>query len=751
MSSIDETPIRIDSHRAYFNRELSWLAFARRVLAIVEDGGVPLLERVKFAGIMGTLHDEFFMKRMSGLKKQIRKGSRTLSIDGRECHEEFQACREEILRQNSSLTRVVTSEILPALEREGIPLLGYDRLDGEQKDGLREYFRLSVLPILTPLAVDAEHPFPFVSNLGLNLAVVLPDGKGARERFLRIKVPNNRPRWTPLPGGLGFTPLEQVIAANLDLMFPSTPPTEAHLFRATRGAEGDRGQGANIDEQQDFIEPGSIIQFVSNDLKARRFAGVVRLEVDDATPEPLVRWLSKQLRIETDDVYSPPSLLGICDLLKFDAPLRPDLRYPAHEPVVHPRLRALGSGDKTGIFEEITRGDILLHHPYHCFDSSVLRFLESAAVDPAVLAIKLTIYRTSGDSPIVRALAEAARRGKQVAVLVEITARFDEAPNIAWGQYLENEGVHVAYGVERLKTHVKLALVVREEKEEVRRYAHVGSGNYHTGTARIYEDVGILTCDPEVCEDVATIFNELTANTPNAGYRKMLVAPDAMRQRFVELIRREADHAGAGRPAGIDAKMNQLQDTVIIQELYKAGQAGVPITLNVRGLCCLRPGVPGLSERIRVFGVVGRFLEHGRIYRFVNGGEPEYFIGSADWMKRNLDNRVETIVPVLDETMRRELAAILEVYATDNASAWDALPDGSYVRRHPGSGEERRAAQEVFIHMARQRANGATPHPLVREAGRPRRASLRPSRPRGSGLEETSPAVAIRPTRRTDH
>ncbi len=701
----------IGSSDAFFNRELSWLSFARRVLALVEDRELALLERLKFAGIMGMLHDEFFMKRMSGIKRQMQKGSKKASLDGRLPQEEHAACREELLRQSEKLARAVREEILPALAQERLPILDHDGLDASQKEHLREYFRLSVLPILTPLAVDAEHPFPFISNVGLNLAVILPDD-GERERFARIKVPGNRPRWVALPGGAGFTPLEQVIAANLDLMFPAAPPRRIHFFRVTRGAEGERPPVVDFDEDEALREPGSIIRMVSDELKARRFAGVVRLEVDDGMPRKLAAWLSTQLEIDRDDVYPAGAFLGMSDLLRLDAPGRDDLRFPRHVPATHPRLRGLDGVSSDAIFEEIARGDILLHHPYDSFDTSVLRFLESAAADSEVLAIKLTIYRTSNDSPIVRALVEAARRGKQVAVLVEITARFDEAPNIAWGQYLENEGVHVSYGVESLKTHVKLALVIREEAGKIRRYVHVGTGNYHTGTARIYEDIGLLTCDPDICEDVAAVYNELTGALPSAEHRKLLVAPATMRKRFVELIRREAEHARAGRPSGIHAKMNQLQDAEVIRELYRAGLAGVPIKLNVRGLCCLRPGVPGFSENIKVFGVVGRFLEHSRIYRFENAGAPEFFIGSADWMKRNLDNRVETVMPVGSEAVRRELDAILEVYERDNASAWDCSSNGLYVRRAPAEGEERRAAQEEFIRRAREtRAAADEPPP----------------------------------------
>jgi polyphosphate kinase len=371
------------------------------------------------------------------------------------------------------------------------------------------------------------------------------------------------------------------------------------------------------------------------------------------------------------------------------------LCYPKHRPKTHPRLRKL-ERRPASIFEEVAAGDILLHHPYQNFETSVLRFLEAATLDPQVLAIKLTIYRTGLESPIIRALAEAARRGKQIAVVVEITARFDEAPNIAWGRYLEKEGVHVAYGVERLKTHVKLALVVREEGDRIRHYAHIGTGNYNTSTARVYEDLGLLTSDPEICSDVAAVFNSLTGAHQNVAYRKMLVAPRNMRTKFMELIRREAEHARQGRPAGIYAKMNQLQDPDIISELYKAGRAGVKIRLNVRSLCCLRPGVKGLSENIRCYALVGRFLEHSRIYRFTNGGDPEYYLGSADWMKRNLDSRVETIVPVLDQAARSELDAIVETYERDNCSVWDCKPDGTYELRRPKPGEPPRAAQDIF-------------------------------------------------------
>jgi len=691
----------LDAPEIFISRELSWLGFARRVIALAEDRNLPLLERVRFAGISGMLHDEFFMKRISGLKRQIRKRSVKRSLDGRTPQEELDACGAELRDQVLRIAAVLERELRPGLAAEGAAIHDYAALAPEQQAQLREYFAQSVLPILTPLAVDPEHPFPFISNLGLNLAVLLPDDERGRQRFIRIKVPDNRPRWVALPDGSGFTPLEQVIAHNLDLAYPETPPRAIYVFRLTRGAEGDLEPDPEKDEEAD--EPGSVVRLVSRELKARRFAGPVRLQVETRMPEALAAWLARQVGLAQEDIYVTTSFLGLSDLGQLAVPGRPDLCYPVHEPCAHRRLAGLDRADPGALFAEIRRGDVLLHHPYDAFETSVLRFIQDAARDPAVLAIKLTIYRTSSDSPIVRALADAARQGKQVAVLVEITARFDEAPNIQWGKFLENEGAHVAYGVERLKTHVKLALVVREERGQVRHYAHIGTGNYHPGTARVYEDLGMLTANRDLCAEVAAVFNGLTGTTPYPDRGLMLIAPVSMRGRFVDLIRREAAHAAEGRPSGIYAKMNQLQDPEVIRELYRASRAGVPITLNVRGLCCLRPGVPGVSETIRVYSVVGRFLEHSRLYRFTNGGAAEHYIGSADWMHRNLTNRIETVVPVLDPALRRQLDDVIAVYETDNCSAWDCATDGTYAQRRPDAGQPCRAAQAVFLERASAR------------------------------------------------
>ena len=691
--------ISIDSPNVFINRELSWLSFARRVLALAEDPGMPLLERVKFAGIMGMLYDEFAMKRIGGLKRTIEKKKKKLSSDGLTPEKELQACRDELHRQAGLVSRLVRDKLRPALAATGIPILDHRELNKKQRAHIKRYFHESVEPILTPLAVDVSHPFPFISNLGLNLVVLVTETKKKRKRFVLIEVPANRPRWVPLPNGAGYVPMEQVIVSNIKSLFPEAIRRQCYLVRVTRGAKDNPWEHEYLEDPEIDLAPGYIIGMVTAELTARKFAGVTRLQVSANMPKKLRRWIAGQLKADPKDILSTKGLLGLADLMKFQVEGHQELHDPPHEPVTHPRLRSLDTDDPATIFTEIRRGDILLHLPYHSFDSSILRFLQSAAIDPQVLAIKLTIYRTSSRSQIVQALLEAARHGKQVAVLVEITARFDEAPNIIWGRRLEKGGVHVAYGMERLKTHVKLALVVREEKDGIRRYVHVGTGNYHTGTARLYEDLGILSSDPELGANVGALFNELTGATPSQSYGKLMVAPHNLRERFTELIRREARHSQAGRPSGIRAKMNQLQDTRIIRELYRAGHAGVSVSLNVRGMCCIRAGVPGLSENIRVFSTLGRFLEHSRIYRFENSGDPEFFIGSADWMRRNLDRRMESIMPVTDPKVKQELEQILRILENDNCSAWDMQPDGSYVLRRPRKGEKCRAAQKKFIDL----------------------------------------------------
>ncbi|MEE4135829.1 MAG: polyphosphate kinase 1 [Desulforhopalus sp.] len=687
----------IDAPDAYINRELSWLHFARRVLELAEDPAQPLLERVKFAGIMGMILDEFVMKRMGGLHQKISTKRVKRSYDGLTPQEELSLCWQELQRQMEILGTLFAKTLVPALGVEGIHLLSYAELDEEQRRFLRDYFEESVLPILTPLAVDAAHPFPFISNLSLNIAVVITRDDGLT-RFVRLKVPANRQRWVALPDRLGFVRLEEVIANNLQLLFPRAASFAISFFRVTRGAKDNPWSRVDIEETTGLhCEPGSIIEMVTAELNYRKFAGIVRLEVSADTPAELCQWLVEQMAIDPAQVMAVSGMLGHHNLLELKIDGRDDLRDTPHIPQTHPRLKHFAPDDYDGFFAEIKSRDLLVHLPYDDFDTSILRLLQHAATDPKVLAIKLTIYRTSTQSPIIKALIEAAQRGKQVAVLVEVTARFDEAPNIAWGRILEQAGAHVVYGVERLKTHVKLAMVVREENDGIHRYVHLGTGNYHTGTARLYGDLGVISCHRQLGADVGRLFNELTGALRAQVYDVLLVAPHNMRSRFIELIRQEAIAHREGKPAGIKAKINQLQDRIIMRELYQASQAGVPISLNVRGMCSLRAGVPGLSETIRVYSIVGRFLEHSRIYRFENGGEPQFFIGSADWMKRNLESRMESIMPVLCPEVKAELDEILTVYERDNAFSWDMLPDGSYARRKPSAGEEPLSAQQFFM------------------------------------------------------
>lgn len=687
----------VDSYDAYINRELSWLSFARRVLELVEDGTMPLLERVKFAGIMGMIFDEFVMKRMGGLHQKIRKKPHHVGSDGLTPGEELELCWQELRSQMALLDNLIDGELYPALAQEGIHILNYESVNDEDKSYLKGYFEESVMPILTPLAVDAAHPFPFISNLSFNLGVTITGPEG-RTRFVRLKVPANRSRWVQLPGGRGYIALEQVIAHNLSLLFPKASSIDTYFFRVTRAAKDNPWDRARFDDRRaDELEPGSIIGMVTAELNYRKFAGIVRLEVSDSIPPELCNWLMDQLGIDHRLVMPLRGLIGCADLLDFKIDGKTHLRDQPHVPAIHPRLKHIGPMDHNGFFAEIRKRDILIHLPYFDFNSSILRMLQHAAADPQVLAIKLTIYRTSHQSPIIKALMDAARRGKQVAVLVEITARFDEAPNIEWGKQLERAGAHVVYGVEHLKTHVKLAMIVREEHNRIRRYVHVGTGNYHTGTARLYEDLGVISCNDQLGEDVSKLFNELTGAMPTQEYKLLLVAPHNMRQRFTELIQREAENHKAGKPAGIKAKLNQLQDRRIIRELYLASQAGVPISINCRGLCSLRAGVPGLSETIEVYSILGRFLEHSRIYRFENDGDPILLIGSSDWMRRNLDRRMESVMEVQDPEIKKELEQILSVYESDNTNSWMMQFDSTYKRNQPEPGQDPRTAQQIFM------------------------------------------------------
>ena len=677
----------------YFNRELSWLEFNRRVLHEALDERTPLLERLKFLAIFGSNLDEFFQVRVAGLRRQVDAGYSERTADGLTPEEQLRRISQTVRGMVDEQYRCLLDEVIPGLAGHGIHLFT-DIAQGTDEDRayLADYFRRNVFPVLTPLAVDPAHPFPYISNLSISLAVFLRGNDGA-ERFARVKVPKILPRWVAVPATQRYFPLEELVGAHLDQLFPGVEILGWHPFRITR----------NTDLQIEHEEAEDLLELIQEEVRNRRFAEVSRLEVGAGTPLALRQLLlaefneaqEEALDLQLDDVYEVPGLLDMSDLMALATLDMPELRDPPFLPATPPRL---ASG--RNIFEVIREGDLLLHHPYDSFQTSVERFLQQAVDDPDVLAIKLTLYRTGGDSSIARLLAHAAERGKQVAVLIELQARFDEENNIIWAQRLEDVGVHVSYGVSGLKTHTKIMLVVRREGADIRRYVHIGTGNYNPRTARLYTDFGLFSSDPALGEDLTDLFNELTGFGVPEHFRKLVVAPRGMRERFVEMIRREADHARAGRPARLVAKMNALVDAPLIQELYEASRAGVRIDLIVRGICCLRPGLPGVSENIRVISIVGRFLEHSRAFWFQNGGADELYIGSADWMPRNLDRRVEAVVPVEDPAHRRSLREVLELMWDDNRQAWDLLPDGTYRQRRPAPDSEARGTHRLLLDLA---------------------------------------------------
>lgn len=677
----------------YFNRELSWLEFNRRVLHEALDARTPLLERVKFLAIFASNLDEFFQVRVAGLRRQVDVGYSERTADGLTPDEQLRAIALVVQDLVGRQYRCLLGEVLPAMDAAGVHLLvSMEETTEEDRAFLRDYFQRNVFPVLTPLAVDPAHPFPYISNLSISLAVFLRGGDG-EERFARVKVPKILPRWVALPGTHRYLPLEQVIGAHLELLFPGVEILSWHPFRITR----------NTDLQIDHDEAEDLLSLIQEEVRNRRFAEVSRIEVGVGTPVGLRQLLLAEFNaaqeegidLRLEDVYEIPGLLDCSDLMSLATLDLPELRDPPFLPQTPARL---ASG--RNIFDVIREGDLLLHHPYDSFQTSVERFLQQATDDPDVLAIKLTLYRTGGDSSIARLLAHAAERGKQVAVLIELQARFDEESNIIWAQRLEDVGVHVSYGVAGLKTHTKIMLVVRREGPEIRRYVHVGTGNYNPRTARLYTDFGLFSSDPALGEDLTDLFNELTGFGVPERFRKLLVAPRAMRARFVEMIRREMEHARAGRPARIVAKMNALVDPGMIEELYEASRAGVRVDLIVRGICCLRPGVPGVSDNIRVVSIVGRFLEHSRAFWFHNGGADEVYIGSADWMPRNLDRRVEAVTPIEDPHHRRTMREILELMWEDNRQAWDLQPDGTWRQRRPPAGGEERATHRRLLEVA---------------------------------------------------
>jgi len=654
----------------FLNRELSWLDFNARVLELAEDESLPLLERVKFLAIFAGNLDEFYMVRIAGLKRRQSTGLTVRSPDGLTIREQLELLAERTQHLVQRHANAFLKDIAPRLEAEGIRFVHWEDLAEGDARRLREYFRDQVFPVLTPLAVDPAHPFPYISGLSLNLAVMVRDPEEGLSHFARVKVPNNVPRFVPVgPTDMTatFLPLEDLIAAHLPQLFPGLDVVSHHLFRVTRNAD------LEVEEDRDE----DLLQALERELARRRFGPAVRLEVTETMDPQILEVLLSEMEMRPHDVLQVPGLLDLASLWALDDLDRPELKFEPFVPTTHPRLSE-GETPKS-VFATLREGDVLVHHPYHSFATSVQRFIEQAAADPQVLAIKQTLYRTSGDSPIVNALIEAAEAGKQVVVLVEIKARFDEEANITWARSLERAGCHVVYGLVGLKTHCKTALVVRREHGVLRRYCHVGTGNYNPKTARIYEDLGILTADPRVGADLTDLFNTLTGYSRQTNYRTLMVAPHSIRTGLIEKIRREARHSAEGRPAAIRFKLNSLVDERIIDALYEASAAGVSVDLLIRGICALRPGVPGLSEHIRVRSIVGRFLEHSRVMNFCNAGEAEWWIGSADLMHRNLDRRVEVLLRVCDQAARDELHRSLEAALAPGVRCWELGSDGAWT------------------------------------------------------------------------
>lgn len=672
----------------YLNRELSWLDFNGRVLALAENSDIPLMERVRFLAIWSSNQDEFFQVRVAGLLEQVARGIWTPTADGGTPLETLAAARELASEQYERASKVFITDLAPRLAAAGIGFSDYGALDEEDRHHLDGQFRERVFPVVTPLAVDPSHPFPYISNLSLNLAVVVRNPDTQLTRFARVKVPPILPRFVVLPDGERFVPLEQVIAAHLSDLFPGMQILAHHTFRVTRNADL---------EFEDEEETGDLILTIESELTRRRFGRVVRLEVAPDLPDDVLDLLLREMGASNDQVYHLEGPLDLGGLANLQTLTRPDLQYQAFNGVIPARLSPV-EGSLPEIFGVIRDGDLLVHHPYDSFASSTEAFLTQAARDPRVLAIKQTLYRTSRDSPVMLSLIHAANEGKQVVALVELKARFDEERNIEWAQRLEDAGVHVVYGVAGLKTHTKLSLVVRDEGETIRRYCHIGTGNYNESTARIYEDLGLFTVDPELGADLSDLFNFLTGYSRQRTYRKLAVSPDGIRRRLMDLI-----HHESAMPDGmITLKMNSLVDSGMIDALYEASEAGVRIDLIVRGICCLVPGVPGQSSNIRVRSIVGRYLEHSRIFRFGSRSRSRtYLIGSADLMPRNLDRRVEALAPVEDPDLQFRLDEIFDVFLSADELAWELGPDGSWSRVATERGVN---AQDALIGLAQARA-----------------------------------------------
>lgn len=681
-----ENPGNSTVKATFLNREISWLDFNHRVLELARDKSNPLLERVRFLGIFSSNLDEFFMKRVGGLQRQLLARVTEPTIDGLTPQEQLLAIHAHLRPMLEDHAACWLDDLKPALEKQGVFIRDYESLEALDRSAADHYFSKQVFPILTPLAVDLAHPFPFISNLSNSIGVILEHPDRKEKLFVRIKVPENLPRWVPLTTKHHFVPLEQVIGGNLSLLFPGMNVVEYSPFRITR----------NADIEMDAEDADDLLQAVEQELRARRLARAVRLELAQSMSSAMREFIISGVEVDAQDIYPTRGPVDSSDLAMLANLDLPDLKYKPWTPVTPPQL----AGEDVDIFQVIRTGDVLVHHPYESFSDSVERFIAAAVMDPKVLAIKMTLYRTASDSPFLLSLIHAAEAGKQVAVVVELKARFDEQRNVQVATTLENAGVHVVYGLLGLKTHTKIAMVVREETDGLRTYCHIGTGNYNSRTAQLYADLGLFTCEAQITDDVIDLFHYLTGRSLKRDYRKLLVAPVNMRERFTLKIRREIDHALAGRPARIVAKMNALQDPKIIRELYAASQAGVKIELFVRGFCCLRPGVAGMSENIRVFSNLGRFLEHSRIYHFLNGGEEEFFIGSADWMNRNLDWRVEAITPVETPSLRERLREILEILRANTTHSWELGPDGVWRPRTPTNGEPAGDAQAALMARA---------------------------------------------------
>ena len=692
----------------YINRELSWLAFNQRVLAQALDERTPLLDQAKFSAIFSNNLDEFFMVRVASLKSQAEAGVSTKSEDGKTPLEQLLTIRQHLIPLLQQQQQHYRQRLKNGLREHHVQLLDYKQLNKAQRDWVRRYFQSSVFPVLTPLAVDPAHPFPFVSNLSLNVAAVIRDPETGQQQFARVKVPQkNLPRFVSIPPELSRSrqkpihtaiPQEQVIAFNLEMLFPGMCVEGHYFFRVTRDA----------DLELRDLEADDLMLALEQGLRKRRIGGeVVRLEVPNEMPDDVVELLKSGLAIEQDDVYVIDGPLGLDDLFSLTSLPLPKLKSKTHTgqtPAAVSRSQqhlieegAIKTEEFESIFSVIRRNDILLHHPYDLFSTTVEEFINQAADDPQVAGIKMTLYRTSKDSPIIAALIRAAENGKQVMALVELKARFDEDNNIQWAKQLERSGVHVVYGVLGLKTHTKIVLVVRKEGEKLQSYVHIGTGNYNSKTSKLYTDLGLLSARPELGQDLVELFNYLTGFSKQQDFRRLLVAPVTLRKGMEALIRREIDHARAGRPGRIKAKMNSLVDPKIIALLYEASQAGVQIELIIRGMCSLIPGREGLSETITVISIIGQFLEHSRIFWFHNGGDAEVFIGSADWMSRNLDRRVEAVTPVDDPPLREKLERLLDLYLSDNHGSWDMHSDGHFSARRPAEGEPVRHAQTALV------------------------------------------------------